>query len=142
MAKRQAAVAKRQNVKKFPTKVQGSRSYISFYKPTWGEIRMAVDIVRDRTKDYITATSALTTGEPLTAGKEATEVENTLSSTLWDLACDKFHEWNWVDDDGVPLEALPQVNMDDLYGEEVQAVFNIVQELYMMSTADKDSEGN
>jgi hypothetical protein len=61
---------------------------------------------------------------------------------LWDLACKKFQEWNWVDDDGEPFGDLPQVSLDDLYGEEVQAIFRAIQKLYMMSDADEDSEGN
>ncbi len=142
MAKRSTAVGKRQNVKKFKTPVQGPRAFIIFNKPTWGEIREAVDIVRDRTKEYVSEIASIAAGKEVAVGDKAKDAEGVLSETLWNFACDKFQEWNWVDNDGEPLGELPQVNLDNLYGEEVQAVFKIIQELYMMSEADEDSEGN
>ncbi len=142
MAKRSAAVGKRQNVKKFKTPVQGPRAYIIFKKPTWGEIRETVDTVRDRTKEYVSAIATITAGKEVAVGDKAKDAEGVLANTLWELACGKFQEWNWVNDDDEPLEDLPQVSLNDLYGEEVQAIFMIIQELYMMSDADEDSEGN
>jgi len=142
MAKRSAAVGKRQNVIKYPTPVQGPRAYVIFSKPTWGEIRAAVDIVRDRTKEYVSAVAAIKAGKKVAVKDKAKETETALSDTLWEFACDKFQEWNWVNDDGEPLGDLPQMDLDNLYGDEVQAIFAAIQELYMMSEADEDSEGN
>lgn len=137
MAKRSTAVGKRQSVKKFKTPVQGPRAFIIFGKPTFGEIRTTVDEVRAKTKNYLTATQ-----KQENVGDEASETETTLSETLWNIACDKFIEWNWYGNEGEPLDDLPQLNLDDLLGEEVQTIFDIIQKLYMMSDADEDSEGN
>jgi hypothetical protein len=138
MAKRSTAVGKRQSVKKFSTPVQGPRAYVTFRKPTYGEIRITVDEVRAKTKKYLAATVRKTAS----VGEEAGKVESTLSETLWDIACDKFVEWNWADDEGELLGELPLFDVEDLLGEEVQTIFDIIQKLYMMSDTDEDSEGN
>lgn len=135
MAKRQAG-GKRQSTKKFPTPVQGPRAHITFRKPTYGEIRTTVDEVRAKTKKYLAATVR----KEETIGEEASEVESTLSEALWDIACDKFVEWNWSGDEGEPLDDLPLFEVDALLGEEVQTIFDIIQQLYMMT--DTEEEGN
>lgn len=142
MAKRSAGVGRRQNTKKYPTPaVQGPRSYISFYKPTWEEIRQAVDDIREKTKKYIdvTAEQPIRRTKAQTMADEATEVESSLSEMLWDLACEKFHEWNWADEEGEPLPNLPDLEMGELLGDEVRDIFRAVQKLYMM---DEEEEGN
>ncbi len=143
MAKRQSG-GKRQSVRKFMTPVQGPRAYVTFQKPTWGEIRVTVESVRAKTKDYISATVAVATGEKRPVGDKATEVEETLTEALWDLASEKFEKWNWVDDEGGPLADLPEMSVDDLYGDEVQDIFKAVQSLYMMSNDEDgdESQGN
>jgi hypothetical protein len=136
------AKGSRKNTRRFSTPVQGSRAYISFYKPTWGEIRETVEDVRKKTKKYISATVDKSRARLAEASENASEVEEKLSTTLWDMACDKFHEWNWVDDDGELMGPLPQLELDNLYGDEVQEIFNAVQKMYMMSDEDEKAEGN
>ncbi len=132
----------RKSVRKFLTPVQGSRAYIVFNKPTWGEIRETVADVRKKTKKYISATIDRSKARVAEASEQASEVEDKLSTTLWDLACERFKDWNWVDDDGNLLDPLPEVEVDDLYGDEVQEIFEAVQKMYMMSDEDEGDEGN
>ncbi len=136
------AKGSRKSIRKFKTPVQGARAYIVFDKPTWGEIRETVADVRTKTKKYISATVDKSRARVAEASEQASEVEEKLSTTLWDLACSRFNEWNWVDDDGSLLDPLPQVELDDLYGDEVQAIFDAVQKMYMMSDEDEEAEGN
>ena len=141
MAKR-IAKGSRENTRRFSTPVQGPRAYIVFNKPTWGEIRETVADVRKKTKKYISATVDRSEGRVAESSEIAGDTEEKLSTTLWDLACTRFSEWNWVDDDGELLPPLPQVELDDLYGDEVQAIFDAVQRMYMMSDEDEEAEGN
>lgn len=136
------AKGSRKSIRKFSTPVQGSRAYIVFNKPSWGEIRETVADVRTKTKKYISATLDKSKARVAEASENASEVEEKLSTTLWDLACARFNSWNWVDDDGELLPPLPQVELDDLYGDEVQEIFDAVQKMYMMSDEDEEAEGN
>ena len=136
------AKGSRKSVRKFKTPVQGARAYIVFDKPTWGEIRETVADVRKKTKKYISATLDQSKARVAEASEIAGDTEDKLSSTLWDLASARFSEWNWVDDDGELLPPLPQVELDDLYGDEVQEIFNAVQKMYMMSDEEEEAEGN
>lgn len=136
------AKGSRKSVRKFPTPVQGSRAYIVFNKPTWGEIRETVADVRKKTKKYLSATVDRSKARVAIAPEVASDTEDKLSTTLWELACAQFNDWNWVDDDGNLLDPLPDVTLDDLYGDEVQEIFEAVQKMYMMSDEDEDDEGN
>ncbi len=136
------AKGSRKNTRKFSTPVQGPRAYIVFNKPNWGEIRETVADVRKKTKKYISATVDKSKARLAEASENASVVEEKLSTTLWDLACAQFNEWNWVDDEGELMGPLPQVELDDLYGDEVQEIFNAVQKMYMMSDEEEEAEGN
>jgi hypothetical protein len=136
MARSTRTKATRKSTKKFVTRSQGPRAYIEFDKPTWGEIREVVDEIRGKTKKYIQSVRA-----GVMQGETASQVEGTLSDALWEIAIEKFHDWNWVDDEGEDLAPLPELDMEDLYGDEIQEIFECVQALYMMSEQKEDAEG-
>lgn len=128
--KRKIAGVRRQNTRKFvSTKVQGPTSYISFFKPTWEEIRDAADNLRATGKEMTNPEGRLDAGK----------AEETLSTNLRELAASKFEEWNWVDDEGEPLLPLPEIELGALYGDEVDFLFTCIQRLYMLQ---EEPEGN
>jgi hypothetical protein len=128
----------RQTTRKFvSTKVQGRGSWISFHKPTWGEIREATTEIRENTRAMIqTGTGRVVPAE----GFKVSDIEDTLSNFAWELAVESFSEWNWVDDDGEPLVELPALDINDLMGEEVDYIIDCVREMYMPDT--RGPEGN
>lgn len=127
--KRRKAGVGRQNTRKFvSTAVQGPASYISFFKPTWREIRDAADELRATGKEFTDGTSI-----------DASQAEEVLSTNLWGLCVAKFDEWNWVNDENEDLPPLTEMDVGELYGDEVDFLFNCVQRLYMLS---EEESGN
>lgn len=137
-----AARGRRKSVRKFKTPVQGPRAYVEFHKPTWGQIREVVADVRQKASKYLSAGAQAERLAALADDKEAAEVEDKLTTTLWDLARNDFVSWNWVDDEGELLPPLPEIEPEDLYGDEVRAIFDLVQKMYMLEDIDEDEEGN
>ncbi len=139
--KRVRSKARRRRTYKYPsTEVQGPGSHVEFKKPSWGDIREAVEDIREKTQKVIEQGGlTIVDGRAVPKGGSAEEIEDTLSETLRQLAIDSFVGWDWVDDDEEPLPPLPDVSMDDLMGDEVEFIFSCVQILYKMT--DEEREG-
>lgn len=137
-------VGRRKRVRKFPSvEVQGPSSFVEFERPTWGEIRDGVNQIRTQTRKILgsgDASFAVARGGGIAPrGEAATELEDSLTDSLWVLAVDQFTGWNWVDDEGEPLAPLPELEMDDLLGDEVEFIFECIQRIYKMT--DEEREG-
>lgn len=135
---------RRSATRKFVTTgVQGPGSYISFYKPRWEETRAATEDLRQIGRDILDITTSEVTGKRITVpakGMTASEIEDRLLEFVWDLAVMKFHEWNWIDDEGEALPPLPEVVRGELYTEEIQEILQVTRELFMLG--ESESEGN
>jgi hypothetical protein len=134
MARKGRSGVKRTNTRKFiSSKVQGSGSFVSFYKPTWSEVREATSDLRSRSREFVDIrASDAKSRSAAKAGESVQKFEDALSEMLWELAEAKFHEWNWVDDEGEALPSLPDIAIGDLYGDEVNYLFGVLQKLYML----------
>lgn len=137
-AKAKARGRGRKLTKRFPTTpIQGTGSFVVFQKPKWGEIRLGIKEIRADARERVIREDGVVRLESDTAVED---LEEDLVGGLWNMCVDKFVEWNWLDEEGEPLPRLPDLNSEDLLGEEVQFLFDIIQSLYMIR--DMDEEGN
>jgi hypothetical protein len=141
MARKSGAKGQRKNTRKFVTvEVQGPASWVEFRIPTWKQSREAIKHVREDARKYIQRDVGRDRDVVLrpTADFEVDEVEAALVDMLWQLAVEQFVDWNWVDDNGELLPPLPEIDLGDLLGPEVQKIMKIMQSLFGIS---EDDEG-
>ena len=139
MAKRKG---KRKSTKKYPTvNAQGPASWIEFGIPTWNESRDAINHIRKETRGMLRREVDAERKSRVTPieGFLPEEAESALVDMIWELACSKFLEWNWTDEEGSDLPAMTDMDPGDLLQTELGVVLETTQDLFGIK--DLEEEG-
>lgn len=117
-------MAKRQSTVKFySTEVQGQGSHVIFRKPSYG------DTVELRKRAYDIAASGNITSENPEISPEMVAAAEDFEREIWAFACDRFVDWDWVDEDDAPLPNLPDMDKADLLNEEAEFIGECARQL-------------
>lgn len=139
MAKRKG---KRRSTKKYPTiHAQGPASWIEFSIPTWNESRDAINHIRKETRGMLRREVDAEKQDRVTPaeGVSPEEAETALVDMIWELACSKFVDWNWADEEDNSLPAMTDMDPGDLLQTELGVVLEITQDLFGIK--DLEEEG-
>lgn len=139
MAKRKG---KRKTSIKYPTiKVQGPSSWIEFNYPTWEESRTAINHIRQETRGIIRREVDIERGNIIrpVEGFEVGDAETALVDMIWELACSKFADWNWVDGEDTLLPPMNEMDPGELLQPELGVILELTQDLFGLK--DLEDEG-